>query len=100
MFVTAPDAKTLYDRLTNRGTESSEVVAARMSRACEESEGIENYDYLVINDTVERAVQQIDQLIVSEQCGESEKNQGARVSANIDFINKIREELKCFSKGE
>jgi guanylate kinase len=100
MFVTAPDAQILYDRLTRRGTESPEVVAARMSRAYEESEGIEDYDYLVINDTVERTVKQIDQLIVSEQCGESEKNQGARVSANIDFINKIREELKRFSKGE
>jgi guanylate kinase len=100
LFVTAPDAGTLRDRLIGRGTESPEVVAARLSRACEESEGIEHYDYLVINDTVERATERIDQLIAAEREGAAEKNHGDRVSANIDFINKIREELKCFSKGE
>jgi guanylate kinase len=100
LFVTAPDAKTLRERLTGRGTEPPEVVEARLSRACEESEGIEHYDYLVINDTVERATEQIDQLICAERDGKSAGNQGDRVSANIDFINNIREELKRFSKGE
>lgn len=55
MFVTAPDAGTLRDRLVGRGTETPEVIAARLARACEESEGIENYDYLVVNDTVDHA---------------------------------------------
>jgi guanylate kinase len=100
LFVTAPDAKTLKERLTGRGTESADVIAARLSRACEESEGIEHYDYLVVNDTVERAVGRIDELICAERSGESEKTQGDRVSANIDFINGIREDLKRFSKGE
>ena len=46
LFVTAPDAKTLRDRLVGRGTETQDVINARLARACEESEGIENYDYL------------------------------------------------------
>ena len=45
LFVTAPDAKTLRDRLVGRGTETQDVINARLARACEESEGIENYDY-------------------------------------------------------
>jgi guanylate kinase len=100
LFVTAPDAKSLNERLTGRGTESPEVVAARMSRACEESEGIEHYDYLVVNDTVESATERIDRLICDERDGRSERNHGDRISANIDFINNIREELKGFLKGE
>jgi guanylate kinase len=100
MFVTAPSAQLLHDRLVGRGTEEPQVIAARLSRACEESEGIENYDYLVINDTVDRAVELIDQLIMNEHTACAEKNQSHRVSANIDFINKMREELKRFSKGE
>lgn len=36
MFVTAPDAGTLRDRLVGRGTETPEVIAARLARACEE----------------------------------------------------------------
>ena len=34
MFVTAPSARVLHDRLVGRGTETPEVIAARLSRAC------------------------------------------------------------------
>jgi guanylate kinase len=100
LFVTAPDAGTLRERLTGRGTESPDVVEARLSRACEESEGIEQYDYLVVNDTVDRATEQIDRLICAERDGTGEAHRDDRVSAHIEDINRIREELKLFSKGE
>lgn len=100
LFVTAPDANTLHMRLAGRGTEAPDVIAARLSRAYEESEGIENYDYLVVNDTVDKAVTLLDELIRDERSGNTEHNRSHRVSANIEFINKMREELKSFSKGE
>lgn len=100
LFVTAPDAKTLRDRLVGRGTETRDVINARLARACEESEGIENYDYLVVNDTVEHGVEVIHQLISDERNGNTEQNTEYRVSANIDFINNMKEELVSFSKGE
>lgn len=100
MFVTAPDANELKNRLVGRGTETPEVIAARLSRACEESMGMEKYDYLVINDTIENGISLIDRLICDERCGNIENNRAHRVSANIDFINKMREELSGFSKGE
>lgn len=100
LFVTAPDAKTLRDRLVGRGTETQDVINARLARACEESEGIENYDYLVVNDTVDHASALIDQLICDEQSQNTGRDQEYRVSANIDFINQMREDLKSFSKGE
>ena len=100
LFVTAPDADTLRDRLIGRGTETADVVAARLARACEESEGIEQYDYLVVNDTVDHASALIDRLISDEQAGSTQDDAPYRVSSNIDFINKMREELKSFSKGE
>ena len=40
MFVTAPNANELKNRLVGRGTETPEVIAARLSRACEESMGM------------------------------------------------------------
>ena len=100
MFVTAPDANELKNRLVGRGTEAPEVIAARLSRACEESMGMEKYDYLVINDTIENGISLIDRLICDERSGNIENNRAHRVSANIDFINKMREELSGFSKGE
>ena len=42
----------------------------------------------------------IDRLICDERSGNKENNRAHRVSANIDFINKMREELSGFSKGE
>ena len=100
MFVTAPDVNELKNRLVGRGTETPEVIAARLSRACEESMGMEKYDYLVINDTIENGISLIDRLICDERSGNIENNRAHRVSANIDFINKMREELSGFSKGE
>lgn len=100
MFVTAPNANELKNRLVGRGTETPEVIAARLSRACEESMGMEKYDYLVINDTIENGISLIDRLICEERSGNKENNRAHRVSANIDFINKMREELSGFSKGE
>lgn len=100
LFVTAPDAKTLRDRLVGRGTETQDVINARLARACEESEGIENYDYLVVNDTVAHGVEVIHQLISDERSGNTAQNEAYRVSSNIDFINNMKEELVSFSKGE
>ena len=100
MFVTAPNANELKNRLVGRGTETPEVIAARLSRACEESMGMEKYDYLVINDTIENGISLIDRLICDERSGNKENNRAHRVSANIDFINQMREELSGFSKGE
>ena len=100
MFVTAPNANELKNRLVGRGTETPEVIAARLSRACEESMGMEKYDYLVINDTIENGISLIDRLICDERSGNKENNRAHRVSANIVFINKMREELSGFSKGE
>lgn len=42
----------------------------------------------------------IDQLICDEQSQNTGRDQEYRVSANIDFINQMRENLKSFSKGE
>lgn len=100
MFVTAPSAKELYDRLIGRGTETSDVISARLSRAAEESAGIESYDYLVVNDTVEQGAELIHRLINSERLGNTEDFLPNRVSSNTDFINQIRKELKSFLKGE
>ena len=90
LFVTPPSAKELERRLVGRGTETPEVIAKRLSRASEESEGIEAYDYIVVNDDLEECVKQLHSIVINahyapKRCAE--------------FINQIREELKEFSKG-
>ena len=53
LFVMPPSAQVLKERLVGRGTETKEVIAQRLSRAKEESVGIEKYDYIVINDDLD-----------------------------------------------
>ena len=98
MFVSAPSADELKNRLVGRGTETKEVCAQRLSRAYEESLGIEKYDYLVVNDKLDDCVELVNDIIHSSD--DTKKNQDYLVSSNIDFINKMRKELLSFSKGD
>ncbi len=54
LFVTPPSAEILKNRLIGRGTEEASVIQKRLERAREEAEGIEKYDYFVINDELDR----------------------------------------------
>lgn len=91
MFVTPPDADTLRERLVGRGTETPEVVKARLKQAFEEAKGMDAYDYLVVNDKLTVCVEEVHSIIRGEH---------RKMSRNEKFINRIREELKSFSEGE
>lgn len=90
IFVTPPSGAELKRRLLGRGTETSEVIDRRLARAAEESEGIEAYDYIVVNDKLETCVEEIHLLV------DAARRVPARSKA---LIAKIREELREFSKG-
>ena len=85
LFVTPPSAEELKRRLTNRGTESAEVIEARLKRAAEEAEGVEAYDYIVVNDALEACTDRLHQLIEAQH---------SRTSLQKEFLNRIRAELK------
>ena len=63
LFVVPPSAEELKHRLVGRGTESMEVIESRLKRAVEESAGMEQYDYLIVNDDLEICVEEIHQII-------------------------------------
>ena len=85
LFIQPPGIEELRNRLVGRGTETAEVIDSRMKRAVEESQGVEKYDYLVINDDLERCAKEMHSIIQGEH---------DRVSRNADFIDDIRKELK------
>ncbi len=63
LFVTPPTAAELERRLKARGTETLEVIEARMKRAMEEAESMDFYEYLVINDDLDICVKEMDSII-------------------------------------
>lgn len=91
MFVMPPSAEELYRRLKGRGTETDEVIAKRMARAVEESEGIDTYDYIVINDKLEDCIEQINTIV--DAAHHTPEN-------NEEFVATIKNELKDLLKGE
>ncbi|MDE6925881.1 MAG: guanylate kinase [Acetatifactor sp.] len=91
IFITPPSAEELKRRLVSRGTESGDVIAKRLARASEESEGMEAYDYIVVNDDLDVCVEEVHQLV--EACRRAPVRREA-------FIQEIRDQLKAFAKGE
>ena len=63
IFLTPPSAGELKKRLEGRGTETQEVIEKRLARAVEESEGVEAYDYIVVNDDLEECVEEVHRLV-------------------------------------
>lgn len=91
LFIAPPSADTLKERLTGRGTETAEVIEKRLARAVEESRGIENYDYLVVNDDLDECVETVHQVIQSA---------GWKMSRREADVEILRKEISKFSKGE
>ncbi|HJC33532.1 guanylate kinase [Mediterraneibacter glycyrrhizinilyticus] len=85
LFVTPPSAEELKKRLVGRGTETMDVIESRMDRACEEAEGMENYDYLIVNDSLDRCVEEMHSIIRGEH---------RRSSRNCEFMKEIKQDLE------
>ena len=90
LFVTPPSAEELERRLVGRGTETPEVIKQRMARACEEAQGMEKYEYIVVNDDLEKCVAELHSIV------NAARNIPGRNGA---FIDKIKEELKTLKEG-
>ena len=89
VFVTPPTVEELEKRLKGRGTETAQVIAERLARAGEEAKGMDQYDYILVNDTVEECVDHLHEIITAEH---------SRASRNTEFIADIQEQTKAFQK--
>jgi guanylate kinase len=91
VFVLPPSAKVLEKRLTGRGTETPELVKKRLARAAEEAAGVGDYDYIIVNDTIEESAESLHQLIQAQRL---------KTSRNAPFIKQIRKELESFKQPD
>lgn len=87
IFITPPSADELKKRLVGRGTETIEQIDKRMSRAVDECDYMNKYDYIVVNDDLDECVDEIHRLLQSIH--NAKENQS-------ELIEKITEELKKF----
>lgn len=91
VFVAPPSAAVLKERLLLRGTESAKQVEKRLLRAVEESEVMESYDYLLVNDDLETCVNELHQIMQCEH---------RKINVSQELMNDIKIDLKRFVEGE
>ena len=69
VYLIPPSFEELERRLRGRNTESEEVIQGRLERAREEAQMADFYRYIVINDNLDDAVNELDALINAAKCG-------------------------------
>ena len=80
VFILPPSMEELHRRLAGRATDSAEVVEARMSRAASEIAHWDGYDYVLVNDDVDRCFAEVKTILAAERLKRS------RQTSLIGFI--------------
>jgi guanylate kinase len=83
VFILPPSLAELQRRLTGRGTDSAEVIQARMERARAEISHWDGYDYVVVNDDVEDCYSQVLAIL------HAERMKRARQTGLIGFVREL-----------
>ena len=71
IFILPPDREKLEWRLRNRGLDSEEVLRRRLDTARREIENYSKYDYILVNERLERATDELKAIVLAERIGRS-----------------------------
>lgn len=83
IFLIPPSMDELKKRILGRGSETEETFQLRFGSAAAEMKYINEYDYVVVNDQVEKAVQRIKSILIAETCS---------VQRNREYYNRMIQE--------
>jgi len=85
IFILPPSLQALESRLKNRGKDSDEVITRRMRTACDEIAHVAEFDYVIINDKLDGAVQQLRAVVVAAGI-----RRDRQVARHQDLINQLK----------
>jgi guanylate kinase len=91
VFVTAPSAYKIKERLIKRDTESLDLIMKRLKKSYSEIDAIDDYDYILVNDGLNQTVEDLHAIIRAEH---------ERVIRNKDLKDRLKSEFKELLKGE
>jgi guanylate kinase len=87
VFILPPSIAALEDRLRRRAQDPEDVVQARMAKAADEMSHYAEYDYIVVNDDMERALSQVEAVLTAERLKRD------RQIGLGDFVRRLREDV-------
>jgi guanylate kinase len=97
VFVLPPSGEVLLDRLRKRKTESPQQLANRLHSALQELRAVDEYEYVVVNDDLDQAVQRVGSIVDAEVVSR-ERVAGLRHSVE-SLIKHLESEIDHQSKG-
>ena len=98
VFVLPPSAEVLLERLRLRQTESAQQLADRLQSALQELQSVDQYEYVVVNDDLEHAVQRVC-AIVDAEVSSRERVAGLRSQVTL-LIDRLEREIETRTNNE
>jgi len=90
IFVLPPNHQKLKWRLVNRGTDADKVIRRRLATARREIENYKKYDYILVNDDLEQAVDEMKAIVLSERARRSGRPLTDDDQANLKIADQHR----------
>ena len=87
VFILPPSAYELEKRLNSRAQDPADVVAARMAKASDEISHYQEYDYIIINENVDRSLAHLRSILLAERLKRK------RQTGLSDFVKRLRDAL-------
>ena len=88
IYILPPSLEILEKRLKQRCTDDEDVIKARMKKAPSDIRNCVWYDYMIINDDLEKAIEEAQSIIISERC---------RTARRLPNVKKVWQHSKVFA---
>ena len=95
IFLTTKDAREMEKRLIGRKTDSEKQITGRFKRALEEAEHMKEYEYVVVNDDLDKCVTDVDRIIRTKP--EGHRYDSSFKKTFLEDLSKIVEKRSCKS---
>ena len=90
IFVLPPDRQTLEWRLRNRHEDPEDVIQRRLLTATREIEEYDKYDYVLINDQLEKSIERLEAIVRSERLSRQERTLSEEERAIVQRAERLR----------
>lgn len=90
IFILPPDKKTLEWRLRKRKENPEEVIQRRLDTASREIEKYDHYTYVLINDQLEKSIERLEAILLSERLRRTERPLSEEESAIVQRADRLR----------
>ena len=102
VFILPPTLEDLWKRLKSRGTDSLETIWLRLQNAYREIEIASNYNYFIVNDSLDAAFDELKSIVIDGQRGKINEAKGQELCEklkeeykNADWIQGLRAQIQC-----